>query len=217
MAITFRADKGSALTYSELDTNFGSFIVSGSSENNTLTLHYATSSNVPVSQSAISIPLIAAPAAGGSTGSIQYHSASVVTGNEEFVYDADSGAMGIGYSLTEVQALQNQAATANHKLIVSGSIETSGNVIAFSDERLKSNLEEITSSFDILENITGYTFDKDNQRSAGVIAQHVQNSFPVAVQEGMNGYLGVDYNGLVAVLIQAVKQLNERVKELENK
>jgi len=51
----------------------------------------------------------------------------------------------------------------------------------------------------------------------GVIAQEVQSVLPEVVMERESGYLAVDYVKLVPVLIQAVKELSARVKELENK
>lgn len=217
MAITFRADKGSALTYSELDTNFGSFVTTATVSGSHLTLHYATSNNVPVSQSSVTIPLTATAEAGGVTGSIQYGSGSVLAGNSSFVYDEESGAMGIGYTLAEVQALQGSAQTANHKLIVSGSIEASGNIYAFSDLTVKSDLNVIENANNIISSLTGYTYKKDNQDNVGLIAQEVQQVLPQAVQAGTNGTLGLNYNAVVGVLVEAVKRLTKRVEELENK
>ena len=54
-------------------------------------------------------------------------------------------------------------------------------------------------------------------RTRGVIAQEVQAVFPDAVTEDESGYLMVDYNGLVAALIEAVKELAARVEELESR
>ena len=49
----------------------------------------------------------------------------------------------------------------------------------------------------------------------GVIAQDVRAVFPDAVSEDENGYLMVDYSALVAALIESVKELADRVEELE--
>jgi hypothetical protein len=57
----------------------------------------------------------------------------------------------------------------------------------------------------------------DGARGIGVIAQDVEKVFPDAVVTGEDGYLRVDYHGLVGVLVEAVKELAERVEELERR
>ena len=52
-------------------------------------------------------------------------------------------------------------------------------------------------------------------KEMGVIAQEVQAAFPEAVVEDEDGLLMVDYPGLVAALIESVKELAERVEALE--
>lgn len=52
-------------------------------------------------------------------------------------------------------------------------------------------------------------------RNAGVIAQDVEAVFPELVSTDSDGYKHVDYNGLVALLIEAVKELDSRLRALE--
>ena len=69
--------------------------------------------------------------------------------------------------------------------------------------------------------LAGYEFDwNDNQdnykgHDYGVVAQEVQEIFPELVSERDGGYLGVKYEKLVPVLIESVKELKERVEEIE--
>ena len=51
----------------------------------------------------------------------------------------------------------------------------------------------------------------------GVIAQEIEAIFPELVDTRANGYKAVRYDRLVAVLIEAVKELNIKIKNLENK
>uniref|UniRef100_A0AAU8EBA3 Peptidase S74 domain-containing protein n=2 Tax=unclassified bacterial viruses TaxID=12333 RepID=A0AAU8EBA3_9VIRU len=51
---------------------------------------------------------------------------------------------------------------------------------------------------------------------AGLIAQDIQKVLPEAVREGGDGMLGVSYDGVVALLINSVKELTERVAYLES-
>jgi hypothetical protein len=67
----------------------------------------------------------------------------------------------------------------------------------------------------------GVTWEwKDPKRGThgiGLIAQDVQRVFPEAVSTDKTGYLMVDYHGLVGVLVEAVKELADRVEELEGR
>jgi hypothetical protein len=67
--------------------------------------------------------------------------------------------------------------------------------------------------------LRGVTWDwKDTgTRGMGVIAQDVQKVFPDAVTADDAGYLRVDYHGLVGALVEAVKELADRVEELERR
>ncbi|MCK9369116.1 tail fiber domain-containing protein [Candidatus Dojkabacteria bacterium] len=85
----------------------------------------------------------------------------------------------------------------------------------FSDINLKNNIQEITNSIDILNKINGVSFNwKDNGRkSYGIIAQELEQILPDLV-EGRD-IKTVNYIGLIAFLINAVKDLNSRLSLLE--
>ena len=119
---------------------------------------------------------------------------------------------------------------AGNTLIVSGSIEASGNITAFasSDERLKENIITIPNSLDKVKSLNGVLFNwKDGYekvhaygtlRDVGVIAQDVQKILPEIVKENVhNRYLGVRYEKLTPLLLEAVKELSKKVEDLENK
>ena len=109
---------------------------------------------------------------------------------------------------------------------VVGAILATNDVVAFStsDERLKENVESIGSAVEKVEAINGVTFDwipmegihVHEGHDVGVIAQEVEKVLPELVTTRDNGYKAVKYDKLTAVLIQAVKELSERVKNLEN-
>jgi hypothetical protein len=111
---------------------------------------------------------------------------------------------------------------------VAGAILATNDVVAFasSDERLKENLEPIGSAVEKVEQITGYTYNwipmedihvYGDMKDIGVIAQEVEKVLPEIVSDRENGYKAIKYDKLTAVLIQAVKELSDRVKTLENK
>ena len=91
-----------------------------------------------------------------------------------------------------------------------------------SDRRLKDNIKPITGALAKIEQIGGYTFDwnaaSEKQGSeVGVIAQEIQAVQPEVVVERDNGYLAVNYEKLVPLLIQGIKELQEEVKALRAK
>lgn len=84
-----------------------------------------------------------------------------------------------------------------------------------SDERLKTNIEVISSAIEKVEKINGVTFEwkESGQASAGVIAQNVESVFPqLVVGEETKT---VNYNGLIGVLIEAVKDQQQQIDSLK--
>ena len=100
-----------------------------------------------------------------------------------------------------------------------GAATFNDNVTAFSDERLKDNIETIENGLDKVEQLRGVTYTRDEKESIGVIAQEVEKILPeiVLTADDEMGTKSVDYSRLTAVLIEAVKDLSARVKELEGK
>ena len=85
-----------------------------------------------------------------------------------------------------------------------------------SDINLKENIKTIENSLNTIEQLRGVTFNwKENQKpSLGVIAQEVQEILPELVNNGT--IKSVNYNGIIGVLIEAVKELKKEVEELKN-
>ena len=109
-------------------------------------------------------------------------------------------------------------------LCSTGVIRGDDDIIAFatSDKNLKNNVKVIENSNSIINSINGYEFDwKDGANKEGhdygVIAQEVEEVMPEAVRKNSNNYLSVNYEALIPVLIQEVKNLNNRIETLENK
>ena len=97
---------------------------------------------------------------------------------------------------------------------------------ATSDERLKIVVREIDGAVSLINSLRGVEYHwndmartigvSDDQRmQVGVIAQDVEKLYESLVVRGEDGYLRVSYDRLVPILVQAVKELSERVKRLE--
>ena len=100
---------------------------------------------------------------------------------------------------------------------VTGSFTASGNITAYSDERLKSDIERISGALAKVQAIRGvnFTMTATGDRGTGVIAQEVQAQIPEAVQVDDSGFLSVAYGNLVGLLIEAVKELSDEVQSLK--
>ena len=103
---------------------------------------------------------------------------------------------------------------------LSGNFVATGNVTAFSDERLKENVQTIEGALDKVAQMRGVTYNykselNDGQRGTGVIAQEIQQVMPEVVEEGE--YLSLAYGNLVGVLIEAVKELKAELEQCKCK
>ena len=108
---------------------------------------------------------------------------------------------------------------------ISGELQVSGDITAFfsSDERLKDNVTAIDDPLAKVLSLGGYTFDwnenTNNEGSdTGVIAQEIETlGLPGLVTTRDNGYKAVRYEKLVPLLVEAIKELSDKVDELEQK
>jgi uncharacterized HAD superfamily protein len=116
------------------------------------------------------------------------------------------------------------------RLADNGNLDVEGNITAYSttvsDQRLKHDIEKIDNALDKVSQINGYTFtyNKDNKKSAGVVAQEIEQVLPSAVnsqklvfhgQEDIE-YKTVQYDQLHGLLIEAIKELKAEIEELKN-
>ena len=96
---------------------------------------------------------------------------------------------------------------------VNGAVTASGDVTAFSDERLKTNVKTLDGK-KVLD-MRGVEFEKDGQKGSGVIAQELEKVAPELVHEGE--YKSVAYGNLVGYLIEAVKEQQEQINKLTDR
>jgi len=212
MAINFRADKGTPLTYAELDVNFGSYFRSASTNGQTLTLYYPSSSAVPVNSGSVEVSLIKGLQNAGVNKRITVFSgSSAVSSSQGLILDSSNN-VGIGVN-------ESSDLPLSYKLAVSGSGYFSGTVTQGSDERFKKDIKPIDNALSRIDSIDGvyFTYKDTEEKSIGVIAQDIQKILPEVVSEDNNGYLGVNYSGIVPVLIEAVREQNNIIKDLEDR
>lgn len=114
-------------------------------------------------------------------------------------------------------------------LYVGGSIYASGNITAFygapSDARLKENVRTIENALDKVKQISGVLYDWTAEaqpkglakEDTGVIAQDVQKVLPEVVTTTADGFLGVRYEKLAGLIIEAIKELSDQVEDIKKK
>lgn len=100
----------------------------------------------------------------------------------------------------------------------SGNFTSVGNITAYSDARLKKDVETIAQPIEIVNRMRGVFYNRieDDKPGVGVIAQEMREVLPQVVHEN-DGTLSVAYGNIVGVLIEAVKELSAKIEALEAK
>ncbi len=120
-------------------------------------------------------------------------------------------------------------AGSSAKLVSQGTIESAKNIIAFtSDIRLKKDIEPIKNALEKVQSLRGFTYSHnetakelgftEERRWSGVSAQEIEKVLPEAVFPAPvdDKYLTVQYEKLVPLLIEAIKELKEEVNDLRS-
>jgi hypothetical protein len=108
-----------------------------------------------------------------------------------------------------------------YNLDVGGTIRATGDIIAYSDSNIKTNLVLIDNALEKVTQINGYTYQRTDLdeinntiRRAGVIAQEVEKILPEVVHTEENGMKSVAYGNMIALLIESTKELNTKVNKI---
>jgi hypothetical protein len=105
----------------------------------------------------------------------------------------------------------------NGNTTVSNDLTVSGDVVVSSDARLKSNIVSLGSTLSRLLLIDGKSYIMKGKQKIGVLAQEIKEVFPELVSEDDNEMLAVNYQGLVPVLINALKEQDDKIKAQEKR
>jgi hypothetical protein len=142
--------------------------------------------------------------------------------------DYDAGRIGYENANHNLKFFTNNAEKV--RIESDGDLHADGDVIAasttVSDKRLKDNVEIIPNALDKIKELRGVSFDwnkggRKGQRDIGLIAQEVEKVLPELVREKKMAliddkeYLTVDYDKMVAVLVEAVKEQQVQIEELK--
>lgn len=149
-------------------------------------------------------------------------------GNSITFGDSDTGIKQNGDGLLDIYANNVQVFRFQNGDLYSYKNINAPNVYIRSDIRLKSNFKPIENALDKVEKLNGVIYDKAEyiggeaiETEAGIVAQMLQDVLPEAVREtedsNGNKILTVSSQAQIALLVEAVKTLSARVKELESK
>lgn len=111
----------------------------------------------------------------------------------------------------------SNASYCGNTLYVDG-IVYADNVNIYSDKKLKTNIKNIDNALDIVKSLSGVIYDRVDIKEThiGFIAQEVESVLPYTVKEDGQGTKTVAYHQIIAVLVEAVKELSEKVEKLQN-
>jgi len=134
---------------------------------------------------------------------------------------------GISTFWGDISQLPDQTGNTNELLVTNGTTAdwsegltyssgtlTTTNFNATSDISLKKNIQTVDSALSIINKLNGIEFEWKNtgKKSSGIIAQELEEVLPHLVETNDDGIKTVNYAGLSAYLIQAIKELTEKVK-----
>ena len=118
-------------------------------------------------------------------------------------------------------------ANDNHDVMYFGPNIQTGRMLIQSDERYKENIEPVENVLSALEVLEPVTYSFKSRKSVhpvkgengseryGFLAQNVQEVFPELVCTDVNGYMSVDYIGLIPILVQSINELRAELAEIK--
>ena len=142
-------------------------------------------------------------------------------GELSFAYTGSAGPsnyIGLGFYGgygANLKLYYNSSSILIGSLSVNGNMTATGEVTAYSDVRLKSNIQPLKYR----GRLTPKTYIKDNKQSIGFIAQEVQILYPetVLMSDDKEHYLSLNYNALTAVLAAQLNDVDDEVTLLKKR
>jgi hypothetical protein len=109
--------------------------------------------------------------------------------------------------------------TTDFRINGNGNVTARGEVTAYSDAKLKENVETIPDALNKVLSVRGVTYNRIDQtnkdkRHMGVIAQEVEQYFPEVVITDDDGLKTVNYGAMAGAFIEAFKEQQNQIDEL---
>ena len=196
-------------------TSGGTVAINTTSPDSTVELHVnGNTDNVPLGVESTDSNVFIAFKDSGTTGTFGSAAVAVGANGDKLLFRAGSAEVG---RFTSAGRLGIGITSPTEALHVTGNILASGNVTAYSDERLKDNIETLQGS-KVLE-MRGVSYTKDGELSSGVIAQEIEKVAPELVHTAKDeiGTKSVAYGNLVGYLIEAIKDQQKQIDDLKER
>jgi len=164
---------------------------------------------------------------------------TITISSTDTTYSAGTGVTltGTSFSIGQTVATNSSVTFSSINLgsasgATTGQLRASDDIIAFasSDLALKENISVITNSLDKIKQLKGVVYDWTDEyiqrkggldpvylrkTDVGLIAQDVEKILPEIVAKRQDGYLAIKYDRIVALLVEAIKDLSSEIDELK--
>lgn len=206
-------NSGNPLTRMFIDAN-GNVGIGSTSPQNTLHIHNPSGSS--------DVRMIVSDATTTVSSSRGLHLIKNASQNA-YLWNYENGSMQFGTNNASVMTILPGGnvgigtASPSYTLQVAGTVYASGDVISYSDQRVKTEIAVVDNALDKVSQMRGvyFTNTQTQKRGVGVIAQEIQTVLPEVIEDKAE-YLGVAYGNIVGVLIEAIKELKTKLANLEN-
>lgn len=149
---------------------------------------------------------------------INYSSGSIYNGSSAITISVAATSANTGSTVVSRDISGDfNAGSINCSNLTASFTVTAKDINSTSDINLKTNIKSIENAIDIVNHLRGVSFDwiDDGKSSYGVIAQELEQILPNLVKE--NGNKSVNYNGLIGILIESIKELSSEVESLKKR
>jgi len=176
---------------------------------------------------------------GGTASNPAIHFANSASTTNNGIYSANSSTINISTAGTQRATFNGNGLKINNGALgvnvnastTDGRIDAGNDIVAYSssDRRWKENIKPIDNALNKILKIGGYEFDwkelTEEERKTqhgneghdvGVIAQEVEEVLPEVVTTRENGFKGVKYDKMVALLIEGMKEQQSQIEELKS-
>lgn len=146
-----------------------------------------------------------------------------ISANNGFIFENSSEQALVGIRSSDGQMyiagnLGVGTTSPSQKLHVVGNIFATGDIVAFSDKRLKSNINLIDNALARVHKLNGYIFnvkgDTTNRKHTGLIAQEVKEVLPEAIYKNSEDDMySIAYGNMSGLLVQAIKEIDTKYKK----
>ena len=198
-------------------------LLTGIDKTKIIDVNGSTRAQATVSGVTISGDIVGAGATFGNVEVGLANNQTVTTSSGKLILDAFTNEVEINSDIDH-----NGTLNTSGNLVCNGSGTFAGDVIAFSssDLNLKENVSQIDNALEMINSLSGNTFSWKPEAGifgnqgldTGIIAQEVEAlGLPGVAKKRDDGTIGVRYDRLIPILIEAVKELTSKVNSLENK